>query len=254
MTCRTLSRSTPKAVLVLSLLVLVLGAAGRAAADESAASEALAPGSWSVQFSVQPNFTLGSYSGSTLSLKRHLGSGNALRFGVSLSGSNRSDDGSGSSGDTSFVQLRSTGLDGNGWFLGVNGYYLWYSKREAPLHAYWGAGPSLSWTHGHDQRIETTSQTGSGQPPFETAIDDERNTHGWRAGVSGALGVEWLVARRFGLFAEYGQSLSYEALESTSLTTNSRTGLPTQTQQSENTVHRWVFSGSGGSLGVSAYF
>ena len=55
----------------LASLASMLVPAGRAAADEGVAPEALAPGSWSVQFSVQPNFTLGSYSGSTLSLNHH---------------------------------------------------------------------------------------------------------------------------------------------------------------------------------------
>ena len=70
-------------VLHATAFTLMVVLSGNAAADEGVAAEALAPGSWSVQFSVKPNLTLGSYSGSTLSLKRHLAGGKALRFGVS---------------------------------------------------------------------------------------------------------------------------------------------------------------------------
>jgi hypothetical protein len=250
MKCHPVFHGTTISVLMLSSLVAVLASPGRAAGDASAAAEALAPGSWSVQFSVQPNFTLGSYAGSTLSAKRHLGNGHALRFGVTLSGGTRSDGIANTTADTLATNSRSSDADGNSWTIGLGGTYLWYSQAESPIHVYGGAGPSASWSRGHDQRTQSLS---SGQPPNIQAIDDETTSHAWQVGVAGVLGVEWLVARRVGLIAEYGSSLSYTALESTRNATF-KTGSASTTNRDEQTSHRWDFSGSGGRLGVSAYF
>jgi len=250
MMCRPVFHGTTISVLMLSSLVAVLASCGRAAGDESAAAEALAPGSWSVQFSVQPNFTLGSYAGSTLSAKRHLGNGHALRFGVTVGGATRSDVTANTTADTLVTNSRSLDADGNSLTIGVGGTYLWYSQASSPLHVYWGAGPSASWSRGHDQRTQTLS---SGQPPNIQTLDDEITSHGWQVGVAGVLGVEWLVAHRVGLIAEYGSALSYTASKSTRNAT-ANTSSTSVTNQDEVTSHRWDFSGSGGRLGVSAYF
>lgn len=254
MSCRQAVHCTTNAVLILGSVVLVPASPGRAAADASAATEALAPGSWSVQFSVQPNFTLGSYAGSTLSAKRHLGSGNAVRFGVTVIGSNRSNDFADAGADTFSTINRTESGDGNAWAIGVGGSYLWYSQREAPVHVYGGAGPSVSWSRSHDQRTRVSTLTGSGPPPLSQTADEDITAHGWQVGVSGVLGVEWVVARRIGLIAEYGSTLSYTALESTSNNTVTSTASATRTDQAKQTSHRWDFSGAGGRLGVSAYF
>ena len=231
----------------------VLVACGRAAADEGVAPEALAPGSWSVQFSVQPNFTLASYSGSTLSLKRHLTSGNALRFGLSLRVGSGSDDFSDVTADTFATLRQSSTNDGNLWSIGMNTYYLWYAGRAAPLHAYWGAGPTVSWSRRHDERSQSQTLISSGQPPTTATVTDDITSRGWQVGIAAAAGVEWLVARRVGLFAEYGSSLAYNAIKTTRRSTLT-SALGPRTDASDLDTHRWDFSGSGGGLGVSVYY
>lgn len=237
-----------------TVLAALLVATGRAAADEGVSADALAPGSWSVQFSLQPNFTLGSYSGSTLSLKRHLGSGNALRFGVSVNVRSQGDDIAVVSADTFSTRTESNAVDANGWSIGVGAYYLWYARRAAPLHAYGGAGPTVSWSRGHDERFQSQTLSAAGQPPMTTTRTDDFRNRGWQVGVAAAVGVEWLVARRVGLFAEYGSSLAYTATESTGRSRLTRSGSAPSTDSSDRDVQRWDFSGSGGRLGVSAYY
>lgn len=65
---------------------------------------------------------------------------------MSLSLNNRDSDAAEVVADTFSVRLRGTGLDANGWSVGVGGYYLWYMGRSSPLHGYWGLGPTLSWS------------------------------------------------------------------------------------------------------------
>src|SRR5262245_26382705 len=201
-------RSAVGTVLFAALLALarILAPSRASAADDGGAPEALAPGSWSVQFSVGPNFTLGSYSGSTLSLKRHLASGNALRLGLSLRVSSRGDGATEFIDDSVTTRTRSVDGDFDLWSVGVNSYYLWYAGRAAPLHVYWGLGPNLSYSKGGDSRVTSQTLNAPSQPPQIVTQSDDTDRHGWGIGVSGALGVEWLVARRIGLFAEYGSS------------------------------------------------
>lgn len=207
-----------------------------------------------MQFSVQPNFTLGSYSGSTLSLKRHLASGNAIRLGVSLGFGRGSDEFIDVNADTFSTRTTLSLSDGNVWSIGVGATYLWYSSRAAPLHAYWGVGPTVSWSRGHDDRTQSFTFQQPSQPPVTGTFVEDVTSRGWQVGVAGALGVEWLVARRVGLFAEYGSSLGRTASSFTRNTTLTSTGSPSVTGRSERDFHRWEFSGSGGRLGASAYY
>jgi hypothetical protein len=243
----------PSMARVVVALVSVMLAHLLPASRVASAAEALAPGSWSVQFSVQPDFTLGSYSGSTLSLKRHLGSGNALRLGVSLGFANVGDDASNVMVNPSTTSTELIATDSNSSTIGVNTYYLWYAGGSSPVHAYWGAGPTVSWARRHDER--TTSQTSepSGGPPTTSMVVDDIHFKDWRAGVAGTAGVEWLVARRVGLIAEYASSLVYGSASQTRVSTHTSPG-GTSTVDLTQEANRWDFSGSGGRLGVSVYY
>jgi hypothetical protein len=203
---------------------------------------------------VQPNFTLGSYLGSTLSLKRHLASGNALRFGLSLGFGRGGDDFADASADTFSTRSQLSESDINSVSIGVGAYYLWYSGRAAPLHAYWGLGPAVSWSRGHDDRTQSQTYTPTGQPPAVYTAIDESTTRSWQVGVAGALGVEWLVARRVGVFAEYGSSLGYTDTKFTRRQTTTSTVVPPSTAQNRRDGNSWGLSGSGGRLGISAYY
>ena len=247
-------RAITLAVLFASSIAHMLGSSARAWADESVAADALAPGSWSVQFSVQPNFTLGSYSGSTLSLKRHLASGNAIRFGLSVGFSRGGDDFADVIADTFSTRSQLAQSDLNSVSIGVGAYYLWYSGKAAPLHAYWGAGPTVGWSRGHDDRTQALTQVISGQPPNAFTVVDDATSRSWQVGVAGALGVEWLVARRVGVFAEYGSSLGYTDSKFTRRQTVTSTSSAPSTGQTRRDIDSWGLSGSGGRLGISAYY
>lgn len=240
--------------ITLAVLLAVSLAPRAGAAAEGAAAEALAPGSWSVQFSVLPDFTLGTYAGSNLSLKKHLAGGHAVRFGVSLSFGGGGDDQTSMSADTFATQTQLASTDQNSWSIGVNGHYLWYTDRAAPVHAYWGAGPLISWGHRHDDRSQSQTLLNNGQPPQASVQTDDVTARDWRVGAAATAGVEWLVARRIGLFAEYGSSLTYLSTLSKRHSTIVGTNFPTRTDDFKTSSHGWSFSGGGGRLGVSVYY
>lgn len=211
------------------------------------AAEALAPGSWSTQFSVQPNFTLGTFSGSLLSLKRHLGSGNAIRFGLSFGISDRTDDQVASLTYPTLGSSQTAGEDGNSWSLGLNASYFWYSSGDAPIRAFWGGGPFIGLSGNGSERKTINSTTNQSTDSTTITFDSD----GWQVGLAGSLGVEWLVAKRVGLFAEYGAGLSYFSF------TEKRTATITQnssTETAKHDFHRTEFGGNGARFGLSAYF
>ena len=247
-------RRTVIAALLAWPLIHVLVPPARAEEAETVSAEALSPGSWSAQFAVEPNLTLGSYLGSTLSLKRHLRSGNALRFGLSLNLGTTSGDSREVSGDTLFTSTRANVVDGNDWSIGLTTYYLWYARRAAPLHAYGGVGPTVSWSRGHENRLATDIFARIGQPSDIRTSTTSEKTRRWGAGIATAAGIEWLVARRMGLFAEYASSLSYGATERTNQFTDILSNGSPRFGSSHSASHGWNFSGSGGRLGVSAYY
>lgn len=215
----------------------------------AAAADALAPGSWSAQFSVQPDFMLGSFQGSLLSLKRHLGGDRAIRFGLSFGISDRRDDQVTSFVGPSFGNGQTLGEDGNLWSIGLTTSYLWYSSAAAPIHAYWGGGPFFSLSGSGADRTSTHTTTFPTSDSATVRIESD----GWQAGLGGALGVEWLVAKRVGLFAEYGSSLSYVSFSDTRTSTTTGSGGPTH-ETMKRDHHRVEFGGSGARLGLSAYF
>jgi len=224
-------------------------------AEEGSAPDALAPGSWSVQFSVQPNFTLGTYSGSTLSLKKHLGNKSALRLGLSVNTHHFADDGEGAISDTTVYLSQTSAFDGNAWSLGANALYLWYAHNAAPIHAYWGAGPSFSLIHGHDENDQKVLSSPQGGPVVTSTSSNDNKTDGWSVGLGGVLGVEWLASHRIGLFAEYGTSFGYTHAENNSIYTQTDAGSSVpRTLTSGHERDAWDFSGSGGNLGISVYF
>lgn len=213
----------------------------------AAAAEALAPGSWSAQFSVQPNFTLGSFSGSVLSLKRHLSESRAIRLGLSFGISDRSEDQTSLFTTPTFESGQAAAEDGNSWSVGLTSSYLWYSGAAAPIHAYWGAGPFISLSGSGLDRLSVNTFSPSTVDSVTTRTDND----GWQVGLGGALGVEWLVAKRVGLFAEYGASLSYNSFTDRRTVTSSQAGA---TDTMKHDSHRIDFGGAGARLGLSAYF
>lgn len=247
-------RRTVIAALLAWPLIHVLVPPARAEEAETVSAEALSPGSWSAQFAVQPNLTLGSYLGSTLSLKRHLRRGNALRFGLSLNLDTTTDDSKEVSGDTLFTSTSALVRDRNDWSIGLTTYYLWYARRAAPVHAYGGVGPTVSWSRGHENQLATDTFARIGQPSDIRTSTTSGKRRGWGVGIATAAGIEWLVARRMGLFAEYASSLSYGATEQTVQFAVEPSNASPRFGSSHTAFHQWNFSGSGGRLGVSAYY
>src|SRR4030042_1580885 len=113
----------------------------------------LKKGSWSLQFQISQNFTLGTFQGSNLSAKRHLSSSSAIRFGVGLSGYT-TDREQGINQDNYNRLSNETQLDNRLIEVDLNCYYLYYPHPQRRINMYFGGGPLFSFIN-HDDKVYT---------------------------------------------------------------------------------------------------
>jgi hypothetical protein len=206
---------------------LLLGLVWQPAQEASAQEIRQEPqrGSWAVQFRVTDNFTLSSFEGSVLALKRHLTPSHSIRASLGLS----------LQGQTSEA-IRDTLLssrENDVHSVSFNLDYLWYARPQSTLSLFLGGGPLFQYN------------TATSDYEFPTPSPSVKRTD--RAfGVRAVVGVEWFVTRQIGLHSEYG----VEAVRNTDETTNRGPSSPPYTTK----VTTWSVQGRSAYLGASVYF
>jgi opacity protein-like surface antigen len=211
----------------LAFAVSMLGLAGAAGAQDDTRPNSLVPGAWALQFRVSENFNLTSFEGNTISIKKQLSSGTALRFGLTPSVRMTSFEVS-SDGDSLGVGEE----DLDSFSLGLSLHWLRYVRPGSTVNLFWGGGPEVAYRHASRQ--------------IRVSIPIEEDNESWQAGLTGLVGVEWFATRSLGLHGEYGTSLSY-----TSDTTERRAESGTLFDTSHSA---WSFVGQGVKVGASLYF
>ncbi len=215
-------------VMIFSLLV----APTECVAEDPGRADPLQKGAWAIQFGITSDFTLNSFSGGIMSMKRHFSSRSALRGG--LSGSLESLDGVSQWSDPDTTASEDTDRDAAG--LGIELQYLYYSRPINGLSLYWGTGPSYR-----------TNRDESGYSA--DGRESRRTRHQWSLGLLNSLGVEWFPAKFVGIHAEYGLALEYV---SQSTEDNYLTELGRALRNSE--LDGWRVDDRPVRFGVSVYF
>jgi hypothetical protein len=143
----------------------------------------------SIQFGIGM-LTLRSFGDQTMSYRWHQTPGTAIRIGVSVSASGRTDETVTSAyrGDTLVGQSRSTSTDLPRIDFTLSAQYQWYVRIQDDLYLFAGAGPQF----GYNQR--------------DYPYDEYRM---WTAGLNGGFGAEWFASRRLSLHGEYQIHLLY---------------------------------------------
>lgn len=201
-------------------------------------------GASALEFAVGPNFTLSSFSGGTLSYRRHVSESAAWRIGMTLNARSGDSDRDLRSPDTlsspPLTQEREFGTLG----VAVTAQRLWFAGGSSPVHVYVGLGPSAgvfrddSDLHGETRLTDTTV--------VETIHAERRD---WFVGVAGVLGVEWFMTRSLSLVADYGASVDWQSFSRST----TRTG-GASTQQDDEDGHVFGISSNGVHFGVAAWF
>ena len=222
-----------KTSLMAGLLSLVIGTIGLPSSgicDETSEINSLYDGSWSVQFRINSNFTLATFEGSVLSLKKHYSDHSAVRVGVSYQFFDSHDVNAISTPDTAFV----ADADRITHNVFVDLQYLYYKKPDSKISLYMGAGPSVGYAKNRDTRTVQSEVS-------------YREAKRWSFGVTGILGVEWFPTEGVGIHAEYG----VQALFSSSKYVIE---VESASQVSNRETDSWRVSGRNVLFGLSVYF
>ncbi len=205
-------------------------------AQDDKATTTLQNKHWALQFHIASNFSITSFQGSLISLKRQFSEHSALRFGVSF-GSNISNlDADSRVFPADTIQSKNN-MKSNGLTLGIVTQYICYSTIDEDIVAYYGAGPRLSIMHSkHDTESLNNDQT--------------TRTQSWGAGLNGVFGVEWFVKKNLSLSAEYTGSVDYNYSNQKNI--SKYIGGPKYI--SESNSHGFNFGSNYVNFGLSVYF
>jgi opacity protein-like surface antigen len=222
---------------MLGLVSLSLGAAAvRAEEDDTP----LRAGVWALQFSVAEDFTLSSFDGAAVSIKRHFSPQSALRVGLELDLDDSSTEETRTDTDAESLLAQSES-DSNGEAVVVNAAYMRYAQTGRVVRFVWQLGPELSVgrTDGRNSSGPLTSET----------------THKrWSVGLAGSVGVEWFPTRRFGLHAEYGMAAYYWSRTTIKQTEWVYPNQSSDRYRDESDMHGTALVSRAVRLGLSVYF
>lgn len=223
------TQTTLKTSIIAALMITVAAAtAAQAQAEQTeAVRNSLTGGSWSMQFRIGDNFSLSSFEGSTISLKKHFTDKSALRLGVSVSHAND---------DQIIVSSRSTDIeygysdpnldrsqsdyrvgDDKGYgrsrtTAGVSAVYMYYPTPQKKISAFFGVGPSIRYaksTRSSDIDNPVITNSVDSSTRFATDSDEWASTT-WSYGANFACGVEWFAGKNISFMAEYSLGASYD--------------------------------------------
>jgi hypothetical protein len=227
------------------------------AQDEPSENNSLREGTWAMQFGITSNFTLTSFQGTTLALKYQLSDRDAIRGGITISGSTSDGNTSvlGSVADTSYGAVPENSLtDAANVSFVVQ--YLRYINPNGPVHFYLGLGPSVSYSYSHSSSDNSVLNNASTHGYWVRTVS-RSNSHQWGTGGAGVAGVEWFAVQWLSIRAEYSESIQYQWRSTTSMSDNSSSSypkyIPIHTDNS-GTTKGWTLSSSGVSFGLSVYW
>lgn len=174
---------------LLALLMLLAGSAPAAPVDLSA-DAARAAG---LSFLITSNFNVSGFDGALLSWRTRGEDGRGWRFGLNLAATYKNRDRS--LYDDEIFQDLTAGE--RLYRVSITTLRVYESRRTRALGFYWAAGPGV----GYEFSRYNPGLWSYGTELIRTTI--------WDAGLSGAVGVEWLASDGISLMAEYGMALAY---------------------------------------------
>jgi hypothetical protein len=226
-------------------------------------AESMQAGSFALQFGVQNNFNLSSFSGALVSGKYHFGERIALRFGVSAS-AGQVDESSQSQFEDDpgvFSQFRTTERSSDDLRMSLEAPLVFYPAPEAPVKPFLGFGPTLFLAHSESNYVQTdrTERDDLGQIELrvQEEVDDRRT---WGAGAVGVVGAEWFATRAISFSAEYLTTFRYERttaeeteIDAFTRTTTNGEDARVDTREAEEDTDAWSWSSGGVRVGLTLY-
>ena len=206
----------------------------------------LTSGSWSLQFQIEKDFTLGNFQGTNVSAKKHFSKNSAIRFGISLSGNINNSD---REIEYENVSRNIQNSDDNTTSINLSGYYLYYLHAKNKINLFLGTGPIFGVTSSNREANEEV-----GQDSLFRKVKVESDRDSWRAGVHFLIGTEWFITKHLSLMAEYGSTLSYTKYNMNDTRTIIYIDDEESVRKSSSKNSRYSFNASAVKFGLSVYF
>lgn len=199
----------------LSLLFFNASAFARGTGADSAKTSvnSLSGPGWAFEFGIGGNFTLTTFQGTVLSVKRQLDSHDAVELGISgyLNNQDNSNSTRYNWGDTLSYGYSQSGSNNYGNFQ-LNLRYIYYLNPAGRVNFFIGAGPTFGY---YRSTYDINSTALIPQPPdpnirisYPTSPTETETS--WNAGISAVAGVEYFVLKYLSVHARYGINLVYE--------------------------------------------
>ncbi|MBU0710936.1 hypothetical protein KKA87_03290 [bacterium] len=192
-----------------------------------------------LQFQIYSNFQIGQFQGSTISLKRHLSKNKALRYGITLNGSNSDIDGN-------YRVIANDSLsekditDNSSITISITTQYLLYHSAKYS-YIFYGLGPVIRYSISNRYDKIHTNLTGS----WELTNSREQKSSLYNIGLSFVFGSEVFISKSISIHGEYSQELVYEY----------RTSKDTRPDKvNENILTGYSFGNSEVAFGCSFYW
>jgi hypothetical protein len=221
--------------------------ASRAAADDPdpRAVDAHRAGRWSMQFEIEDNFRLGSFSGSGLSVTKNTSESGAWQLGISYGVRT-------GEVERSLVQVSDTTLtfpgpdeDFDVVSVAVEALRIHRFRPDARVGLDLGLGPVVSFNHQSNERE---------QPQQPSGVSWQRNSAtGGFYGVAARLGAEFMLARSLSVHAHYRGQFGYSRTTNKVENRLERPGVPTQSSEATDRQHSWALDDLQVRMGISVY-
>ena len=206
----------------------------------------LQEGMWALQFQISQNFTLTSFQGSTISLKRQYSPNAAIRLGTTVNISSSTSEAEPTNApDTGNYTWQSRSGFANSQGISIAVQYLRYPDPIAGINLYFGGGPLVIFGRSKDARESIIINTNS--PPIRYQNTDE--TTNLSTGISLVAGLEWFASTSISITAEYYSTLQYDWSKTTHTLEPPNPG-----SDSEGKDSRFGFRPSTVRFGISGYF
>lgn len=226
-----------------SLIVVLLLASNIYSQQENLKEES-SEDLWALQFQIASNFTLTTFGGSTLSLKRKLSDCTSLRFGLGINSAIFDSDIEVYPTPSNGIN-RGTNNNETKFGLDISALYLWNTENKNNISAYYGLGPLVGFSYSKTKTENFTVFADTRVNVWQTTT-----INSLAIGSIGVLGVEWFVKENISLVGEYGAALTYNySSEKRIDDTSDHRGSTT-----ENNVDNFRLYSLGAKLGIAIYF
>ena len=200
-----------------------------------------------LQFSIEDNFKLSSFNGTTIALKKQFSEKSAMRLELSMNFDARDVD---SKIDTNNNYADEYLIDDkyDSHYTSLNSYYMFESPRPNNITLYFGMGPKFSYS----RRIHDYTKNPQLEYGYITKIKTDSKSFGY--GLSSIFGVEWNFYKNFALNAEYGLSMTYSTDKDISTAKRIYDSEITEIEKTTDDGKSFRISNKPVKLGLAVYF